>query len=153
MDVVDARTRSRMMAGIQSKNTKPEMAVRKVAHALGYRYRLHRRDLPGTPDLAFPRFRAVIQVHGCFWHRHEGCRFCTTPASNAEFWQEKFRRNVERDEKAEIALAAKGWRMMVVWECQVRDAAFIETGLRRFLGEPRQEIIANDTAVSSPKTV
>lgn len=133
MDIVDRETRSRMMGNIRGKNTKPELVVRRLAHSLGYRFRLHRRDLPGSPDITFPKFRAVIFVHGCFWHRHDGCRFCTTPSSNLSFWSEKFRRNVERDRKAEAALLGMGWRTIIVWECQTRDPSDLETTLKRYL--------------------
>lgn len=120
MDVVDASTRSRMMAGIRSKNTKPEMTVRKYLHAEGFRYRLHARSLPGSPDLVLPKYRTVIFVHGCFWHRHAGCRYTTMPASNASRWTEKFRANVERDCRNRAALETAGWRVVIIWECELR---------------------------------
>jgi len=119
-DVVDPATRSRMMAGIGSRNTKPELALRRALHARGLRYRLHDRRLPGSPDLVLPRFRAVCFVHGCFWHRHPGCRYTTTPATRTEFWRNKFRENVARDKRNRDALLAAGWRVAVVWECAVR---------------------------------
>src|SRR5690348_1853450 len=97
MDNVTPETRSRMMRAVRGKNTKPELVVRSMAHAMGFRFRLHRHDLPGTPDLVFPGLRRVILVHGCFWHRHQGCSATTTPKDNDEFWAAKFRRNVERD--------------------------------------------------------
>jgi DNA mismatch endonuclease (patch repair protein) len=120
MDVVDAATRSKMMSGIRSKNTGPEMIVRKYLHAHGFRYRLHTRKLPGSPDLVLPKHRAVIFVHGCFWHRHAGCQYSTTPASNAERWKLKFDSNIERDARNERLLRATGWRVIVVWECDLR---------------------------------
>jgi len=116
-DIVSKHVRSRMMSSIRSGNTKPELALRRALHRLGFRYRLHGPNLPGRPDLAFPRYRAVLFVHGCFWHRHEGCRFATTPSSNVEFWGEKFGANVKRDRKAAESLLAAGWRVGVVWEC------------------------------------
>ena len=118
VDIVDKATRSRMMAGIGGKNTRPEMVVRKHLFAAGFRYRLHRRDLPGRPDIVLPKHKTVIFVHGCFWHRHAGCRFAATPATNAQFWQEKLDGNVERDRRATRALLAAGWRVLRVWECR-----------------------------------
>jgi DNA mismatch endonuclease (patch repair protein) len=118
VDIVDKATRSRMMAGICGKNTRPEMAVRKHLFAAGFRYRLHRRDLPGRPDIVLPRYKTVIFVHGCFWHRHAGCRFAATPATNAQFWREKLDGNVERDRRSARALRAAGWRVLRVWECR-----------------------------------
>src|SRR6202011_1366047 len=100
MDLVDKARRSKMMAGIRSKNTRPELRVRQVVHAMGFRYRLHRRDLPGSPDLVFSRLKKVILVHGCYWHRHANCRYAYNPKSNRGFWQEKFRKNQERDVRA-----------------------------------------------------
>ena len=121
VDVVDKATRSRMMAGIRAKNTKPEVALRSALHRLGFRFRIHDRKLPGRPDIVFPRYRAAVQVHGCFWHRHEGCRFTTNPSSNAEFWQAKFQANATRDRAAELKLQENGWRIGVVWECAIRE--------------------------------
>ena len=97
MDRVDHKIRSRIMASVKSKNTTPELAVRKLAHRLGYRFRLHRRDLPGTPDLVFPKYQTVVQVNGCFWHGHKGCRNSVAPKSNSEFWKEKIEGNQARD--------------------------------------------------------
>ncbi|MGU7783306.1 very short patch repair endonuclease [Burkholderia sp. PU8-34] len=119
-DVVDPAKRSQMMSGIRGRHTKPELVVRRMLHAAGFRYRLHRRDLPGTPDLVLPKHRAVVMVHGCFWHVHEGCRFATIPASNSEFWREKLARNRERDRRQLEALQSLGWRVLVVWECSTR---------------------------------
>ncbi|MNL17484.1 Very short patch repair protein [compost metagenome] len=109
-----------MMAGIKGRNTKPELVLRRALHRAGFRYRLHRRDLPGKPDLVLPRFGAVVFVHGCFWHRHRDCRFCTTPKSNAEFWLKKFEGNVARDAAAIESLCKSGWRVAIVWECSLR---------------------------------
>lgn len=119
-DVVDAETRSRMMAGIRGKETQPERALRRALHALGVRYRLHDKRLPGRPDLVFPKYRAVCLVHGCFWHRHKGCRYATSPATRPEFWQRKFAENVARDKRNEQALRAAGWRVATVWECALK---------------------------------
>ena len=121
VDVVDRETRSRMMAGIRGKNTKPEVVLRSALHRLGLRFRIHDRGLPGKPDIVFPRFRAAVQVHGCFWHRHERCRFATSPSSNSEFWQAKFETNVKRDRQSQADLEEHGWRTGVVWECAVRE--------------------------------
>lgn len=121
VDVVDKPTRSRMMAGIRAKNTKPEIALRSALHRLGLRFRIHDRALPGRPDIVFPRYRAAVQVHGCFWHRHEGCRFATTPSSNREFWQTKFEGNVQRDRTADLRLQESGWRTGVIWECAIKE--------------------------------
>lgn len=110
------------MSRVASKNTSPEMRVRKAAHAMGLRYALHKKGLPGTPDVAFVSRRVALYVHGCFWHRHEGCRLASTPKSNAEFWQSKFERNVARDLRVRSQLEAKGWRTEVIWECETRDA-------------------------------
>lgn len=126
-DIVDRATRSRMMAGIGNRNTVPELVLRRALHALGLRYRLHDRKLPGTPDLVFPRFRAVCFVHGCFWHRHAGCPYATTPATRPEFWKAKFDSNVERDRRNRLALIEAGWRVAIVWECALRKHGMLET--------------------------
>lgn len=121
VDVVDKETRRRMMSGIRGKNTSPEMTVRRFLHAKGLRYRLHVKDMPGKPDLVFPKHGAALFVHGCFWHRHTGCKYSTTPASNQAFWLKKFDDNVRRDADAIKKLKKAGWRVFVVWECQMTD--------------------------------
>jgi DNA mismatch endonuclease (patch repair protein) len=131
-DVVDAKTRSRMMGNIRGRNTRPELLVRSALHRLGFRFRLNDRRLPGTPDIVLPRYRAAIFVHGCFWHRHEGCRLTTTPQTRAEFWQEKFARNVTRDAAAQSALLDRGWRVATIWECETRQG--MESVLERLAG-------------------
>lgn len=120
MDIVDAATRSRMMSAVRSRNTSPEMIVRRYLHEQGFRYRLHVRKLPGSPDLVLPKHRTVIFVHGCFWHRHEGCRYTTMPASNVEHWREKFAANVQRDGVKETQLRLARWKVIVVWECELK---------------------------------
>ncbi len=119
-DVVDKQTRSRMMSGIRGKNTRPELLLRHALHRRGFRYRLHAKNLPGNPDLVLPKYRAVIFAHGCFWHRHPGCRYTTTPATNAEFWLPKFQRTIEHDQLVQQKLEGLGWRVAVVWECALR---------------------------------
>ncbi|WP_342662900.1 very short patch repair endonuclease [Amorphus coralli] len=117
---MDQQTRSRMMAGIRGKNTKPELALRRALHARGFRFRLHSKVVPGRPDLVLPRYRAGVFVHGCFWHRHEGCRYATTPSTRQEFWQGKFAANVARDAAVRGWLLEEGWRVATVWECALR---------------------------------
>ena len=124
------------MARIHGKNTKPELVVRRLAHALGYRFRLHRKDLPGSPDLVFPTRRKVVFVHGCFWHRHPGCKKASTPTTRRSFWETKFDQNVERDVRKEVQLMAAGWEVLVIWECETRDAEAVAARLREFLGPP-----------------
>jgi DNA mismatch endonuclease, patch repair protein len=119
-DTVDQQTRSRMMAGIRGKDTKPELALRRALHARGFRYRLHAKTVMGRPDLVFPKRQAVVFVHGCFWHRHEGCRYATTPSTRLEFWQAKFGANVARDSAVRAALLESGWRVATIWECALR---------------------------------
>lgn len=136
IDIVDPATRSRMMAAIRAADTKPEMIVRRSLHAAGLRYRLHVRDLPGRPDVVLPSRRLVIFVHGCFWHRHPGCRFATTPTTRSEFWQAKFQANRQRDAAACEALEAAGWNALTVWECHTRDAVFLEQLVARVRGMP-----------------
>ena len=118
-DIVDTRTRSRMMSGIRGKDTTPERVVRGFLHRAGLRFRLHVAELPGKPDIVLPRYRAIVEVRGCFWHQHSGCKFAYTPKSRPEFWLPKLRGNVERDGKQRIALEAAGWRLFEVWECSL----------------------------------
>jgi len=119
-DVVDKQTRSRIMASIRGKDTKPEMVLRRALHARGFRFRLHAKNVIGKPDLVFPRFRAVVFVHGCFWHRHQDCRYATIPSTRPEYWQAKFEANVRRDNAVRAALIDSGWRVAIVWECALR---------------------------------
>ena len=117
VDNVDRMTRSRIMSRVGTRSTGPERALRRGVHGRGLRFRLHVKGLPGTPDLVFPRFQAVCFVHGCFWHRHAGCSRATEPGTRIEFWREKFRGNVERDQRTKQELLDAGWRVAVVWEC------------------------------------
>lgn len=120
--------RSAQMRLIHSKDTKPEMAIRRALFALGYRYRLHYKNLPGLPDIAFPSRRKAIFIHGCFWHRHKGCKKTRIPKSRLDYWLPKFEANAERDKRNQAALRKAGWKFLVVWECQTKD---ISTCIRR----------------------
>ena len=135
MDILTPERRSALMSRIRGKDTKPELAVRRIAHALGYRFRLHRRDLPGAPDLIFPRLRKAIFVHGCFWHSHPGCPRAKRPATRTEFWNNKLDRNVLRDASNIAFLEAKGWKVFIVWECQTGDLAKLGSALKEFASE------------------
>ncbi len=128
-DIVDTKTRSRIMAAIGGKNTKPELTLRKALHSKGFRYRLHARDVYGKPDLLLRKYNAVIFVHGCFWHRHSGCRYSSLPVTNREFWENKLNSNVERDEKVLKELLESGWRVAKIWECALRTQAEVEVSL------------------------
>lgn len=121
MDRLTAEKRSALMSRIRGKHTTPELFVRRTAHSLGLRYRLHRKDLPGTPDLIFPKHRTVVFVHGCFWHRHAACKKASTPKSNLEYWQYKFKENVVRDSRNIMDLHTAGWRIIVIWECEIKS--------------------------------
>jgi len=116
--------RSRNMSAIKSKNTKPEIAVRKLLHSMGYRFRLHRKDLPGSPDIVLPKYKTVIFVHGCFWHRHQNCKYASTPKTRQEFWNKKFNENINRDKINQENLSSKGWKIIIVWECEIKDKDF-----------------------------
>lgn len=119
-DIKSPAERSRNMAAIKGKDTKPEMIVRRFLHREGFRFRLHRKDLPGKPDIVLPKYKTVIFVHGCFWHRHEGCRFATMPATRYEFWKAKFERTKERDQDDQKSLLENGWRILILWECGLK---------------------------------
>ena len=131
MDTLSREQRSERMSLVRSKGSKAELAVRRLVFAMGYRYRLHQRQLPGTPDLVFPSRRRVIFVHGCFWHRHEGCG--RMPKSRLEFWEPKLEANRRRDEANLALLAEMGWRTLVVWECQLRDLGQVRKTIRSFM--------------------
>lgn len=133
MDVVDRATRSRMMSGIRGRDTKPEKLVRSFLHRTGLRFRLH-ASLPGKPDLVFPKHHAAVFVHGCFWHRHAGCRYATMPTTNAAFWQAKFDSNVARDNRVSRQLRKEGWRVYVVWSCRI-DESRMQSLSRKIRGE------------------
>lgn len=139
-DIVDHRKRSEIMSRIRGRDTQPEMIVRRIAHGLGFRFRLHGRDLPGSPDLVFPKHRAVIMVHGCFWHRHPGCKRASRPKTRVRFWEEKFEGNVVRDRRNEDALHDLGWRVMVIWECETRDRVAVAERIDSFLRGGRWEV-------------
>ncbi len=124
------------MARVKNKNTSPELVVRKALHRLGYRFRLHRRDLPGIPDIVLPRHHAVILVHGCFWHSHD-CPRGKRPASRQEFWNEKLDRNMARDKENIRLLEEHGWRVLILWECRIKDKADLEKQIKEFLGLDR----------------
>lgn len=126
--------RRRTMQAVKSENTTPELVVRRSAHRLGYRYRLHQRDLPGTPDLVFSGRRKIIFVNGCFWHGHGCARGARTPINNREYWEQKIERNKARDRRAVAALRRGGWGVLVIWECELRDALGLARRLGRFLG-------------------
>ncbi|MFZ5738569.1 MAG: very short patch repair endonuclease [Pseudomonadota bacterium] len=122
------------MRQVKSQDTAPELRLRSIAHRLGYRFRVRRRDLPGKPDLVFVSRRAAIFVHGCFWHGHEDCRFGRPPRSNLSYWSPKLAKNKERDERALRDLAALGWRTLVIWQCELQDERQVQKSLKRFLG-------------------
>jgi DNA mismatch endonuclease, patch repair protein len=133
VDRLSPSRRSWLMSRVKSKDTGPEMRVRRAVHGLGYRFRLHQRKLSGCPDLVLPRLRSVIFVHGCFWHRHRGCPKASMPRSHKDYWLDKFVRNAARDRKAKAELKSLGWRVLVVWECQTKDASKLQARLRRYL--------------------
>lgn len=138
MDRLSVTARSLHMSRIRSKNTAPEIAVRKLVFSMGYRYRLHWTKLPGKPDLFFSRKRKVIFVHGCFWHRHQDCRKATTPKSNTEYWLPKFKRTIDRDRQSVDALTVLGWNVLIVWECELKDMGALADKLRSFLNDEVQ---------------
>lgn len=121
MDTLTPEHRSWNMSRVHSENTKPEMVVRSFLHSQGFRYALHDKRLPGKPDIVLPKHKTVIEVRGCFWHRHAGCKIATTPSSNVEFWQNKFKRNLERDKENEAELKKLGWNVIIVWECEIKS--------------------------------
>ncbi len=118
------------MSGIRGRHTMPELAVRKALFAAGFRYRLHSKNLPGRPDIALPKWHCAVFVHGCFWHRHPGCKFAYTPKSNVRFWLKKFNENVQRDKSTGAALRKAGWRVLIIWECQTNDRS-----LKKLIGK------------------
>jgi len=134
VDDLTPEKRSWNMSRIRGSNTRPELLVRSLLHRIGYRFRLHRRDLPGTPDVVLPKYKTVVFVHGCFWHRHPGCRFAYTPKSRVKFWTDKFSANVNRDARARHALEQAGWTVLVVWECELKDMKVLAKRLAAEIG-------------------
>lgn len=132
-DILTPQERSLMMGKIKGQNTKPELVVRSLCHAMGLRFRLHRKDLPGTPDLVFPKYRLCLFVHGCFWHRHPGCKYAYTPKTKLDFWLPKLQRNMERDKEKEDALRELGWQVEVVWECETKRPELLRLRLKDIL--------------------
>lgn len=154
-DVVDKKTRSRMMSGIQGKNTRPELLIRKMLHKAGFRYRLHSKELPGKPDIVLPKYRAVVLVNGCFWHGH-GCHLFKWPSTRKEWWETKIYRTIEKDEENLAALQASGWRTAIVWECAIKGRTrlnldTIANSLFTWLGSNDQDdlVISGDTIADS----
>jgi len=121
MDILSPEERSERMSRVRGKDTKPEMAVRRLLHSMGFRYRLHKDNLPGKPDIVFSKGKKVIFVNGCFWHQHNGCRAAALPKSNLDFWREKLGKNIERDTRIHKELAQNGWSQLIVWECEIND--------------------------------
>ena len=141
VDTLTPKERSERMGRVRGRDSKPEMLVRRLVHRMGYRFRLHRKDLPGTPDLLFPRLRKAIFVHGCFWHRHPdtACKLARMPKSRLDFWAPKLQGNRERDLRSQEELTRLGWQFLVVWECEIRDREQLENKLRAFLTGGKSE--------------
>jgi DNA mismatch endonuclease (patch repair protein) len=137
MDVFDAQKRSWIMSRVKGKNTKPEIIVRSIVHRLGYRFRIHRVDLPGKPDIVLPKLRKVIFVHGCFWHGHKRCKRSARPSVNTSFWEKKLDGNIRRDKLHIKQLMEKGWKPLVVWECELKDQKRLMNKLVRFLQQQK----------------
>jgi DNA mismatch endonuclease, patch repair protein len=135
VDSLTPKERSEIMARVRSKNSRPEMLVRKIVFALGYRYRLHQKKLPGCPDLVFSGLGKIIFVHGCFWHRHARCALARIPKSRVDFWTAKLEGNRKRDQRNKRALSREGWKVLTIWECQLKNAVRLESRIRRFLYE------------------
>jgi DNA mismatch endonuclease (patch repair protein) len=133
IDIVSPARRSEMMSRVRAKGTKPELTVRRMAHGLGHRFRLHVSRLPGSPDVVFPRWKLALFVHGCFWHRHRGCRYAYNPKSNVEFWKRKFKSNLARDRRVRGELEAMGWRVAVIWECETVNSDRLRRELKELL--------------------
>lgn len=133
MDRLTRQDRSRIMSRVRGKDTLPELVVRRMAYSLGFRFRLHRKDLPGSPDIIFPKLRTVVFVHGCFWHSHPGCGRASVPQSHVEFWRTKLARNVERDQAAKTALEELRWHVAVIWECETKNPNTVKQLLQEIL--------------------
>ena len=135
MDRISPQRRSWNMGRIHSADTKPEMVVRSFLHRNGFRFRLHIKSLPGTPDIVLPKYKTVIEVRGCYWHRHDGCKKTTTPSTNTEFWQKKFAENIARDKRVEDELQKLGWRVIILWECELNNKNKLDDIVMQLHGE------------------
>jgi DNA mismatch endonuclease (patch repair protein) len=133
MDRISKEKRSWNMSRIHSSNTKPEMMVRSMLHGMGYRFRLHRKNLPGKPDIVLPKYKAVIFVHGCFWHRHHGCKYAYSPKTKVAFWETKFKANIERDTKVQKELQLNGWKTFIIWACELSEVESLKSRLKIIL--------------------
>ena len=132
-DTVPKSVRSRIMSSVKQRHTKPEMIVRSLLHNLGYRFRLHRKDLPGSPDIVLPKFRTAIFVHGCFWHQHKNCNKSRRPSSNQEYWNNKLDQNISRDKRKEGELSKLNWRVVTIWQCEIKDLNILTKKIKRIL--------------------
>lgn len=130
IDKLSKEKRSWNMSRIKGKDTKPELQVRSILHRMGLRFRINRKDLPGRPDLVMPKYKTAIFVHGCFWHRHKGCKYSYMPKSNSEFWEQKFKENILRDKIKEKSLRNLGWKVLIIWECQLLQINFLKEWIR-----------------------
>ena len=147
-DFLTPEQRSQRMAAVKQRDTPPEVALRRALHRLGFRFRAHVRQLPGTPDVVLPKYKTVVFVHGCFWHRHPGCNRTTTPSSNQSFWLEKFRRNVERDAEQISQLKKMGWHVHVVWQCELSTPRRVSEMASLLALKLREETVAPVLSVS-----
>jgi len=138
MDIYNSKTRRSVMRAVKSQDTSPEKKVRQLLHRAGYRFSLHRKDLPGKPDLVFPSRKAIVFIHGCFWHQHQGCRRAKRPTSNIIYWNKKLNRNIERDKENLTALKSQGWQVYTIWECEVSDNEKIQK-LKTFLDQAKAD--------------
>ena len=145
MDCFDHQTRRKVMQSVRSVDTKPELLVRSYLFRHGFRFRLHVKSLPGHPDIVLPKYKTVVEVRGCFWHRHPGCKVATTPSSNIDFWQTKFKRNIERDKRHADELNALGWKLIVVWGCETAKKRFPPTLLAEFVTAHKTKRLDNKT--------
>jgi len=134
-DRISEEHRSWNMSRIKGSNTKPERIVRSILHQMGYRFRLNKKDLPGKPDIVLSKYKTVIFVHGCFWHRHEGCKYAYTPKSRVDFWEKKFAENIKRDKRIKSVLQEMGWKVLIIWECQTKNENKLYDQLKSFLGD------------------
>jgi DNA mismatch endonuclease (patch repair protein) len=137
MDSVDTAKRSEIMSHVKGRDTKPEILVRSLLHRMGFRFRLQARDLPGKPDIVLPKWKTVVFVNGCFWHRHKGCKHATTPSTHVEYWTKKFKENVKRDRYNRSRLKKEGWRVLTIWECELRDMEKLSAKVRKFFDETK----------------